>query len=194
MTCSISYVVTTVMAFGILVGLHVASGTQIIDLRSEGLPCGNTTCTGSGELCCAETSCYNPNEGEYCCQPAKDSEYPMSVICARGQTCCGEGIAMVSICINPLNETCCTQESPVALSTSCPLGDTCCPTWGPPMLFDCCGGSKASTCCSNGEDGAAANGFCCAEHTTCCLIADNSYVTCCNKTERCGVDSCIGLP
>ena len=158
--------------------------------KADGTPCGTTTCA-VGELCCDWTTCYNPSAGETCCAAAKDSEYPNSAICSSTQTCCGGDTAAVVTCIDPTNETCCSDFD--AIATACGLGDTCCETWGPPTMFNCCGGEKHTTCCNNGEYGASADSICCAEGTTCCVVEDAEYVMCCNATERCGVDACLGL-
>lgn len=165
---------------------------DIVPDQPGSMQCGTSTCT-SDQRCCLNTHCYNPEAGESCCLPAKTSEYGNPIICAAGETCCGENIAMTVACVNPLNQTCCTANDPFAMSRSCPLSDTCCMVFGPPTMFDCCGGEKRTSCCSNGEAGASTVATCCAEHTTCCVAEEGSFVMCCNATERCDPtgDGCV---
>ena len=157
--------------------------------KADGTPCGTTTCA-VGELCCDWTTCYNPSAGETCCAAAEGLGYGLnSAICSSTQTCCGGGTAAMVTCFDPTNETCCAEFDTIA--TACGLGDTCCKNFAPPTMFHCCGGEKHTTCCKSGE-GSSANSICCAEGTTCCVDEVYELAMCCNATETCGVNGCLG--
>ena len=130
--------------------------------------CTNSSGCASGDSCCGNTTCYDP-EFYFCCPDG--GTCPETFDCSSNNTCCISGFAYCgdNSCYDPSVAICCTN------STS---------AWS-------CG--KGSNCCSTGSCVYPDDEICCP-NVGVCFVGETCCATeCCNNTSTCGSDGVCSL-